>query len=101
MDRRFRERGLRVVGVHAPEFDREKDAANVRREAARLGLAYPVVLDNDFRMWDALENRYWPTLYLVDRKGILRHVHAGETREGSRPAAAFEAVLADLLAEPA
>ena len=100
MEKRFREKGLRVVGLHAPEFDREKDPGNVRREALRLGVTWPVVLDNDFAMWEALQNKYWPTIYLVDRRGRLRHIHSGETHEGSPEALAFERMLAVLLSEP-
>ena len=101
MDRRFKERGLRVIGLHSPELDRERRPENVRREVAGLKVVYPVVMDNDFRMWDALENKYWPTAYLIDRKGVIRHVHSGETHEGSREARDFEAILASLLNEPA
>ncbi|MBI3450663.1 MAG: hypothetical protein HY049_17335 [Acidobacteria bacterium] len=99
LDRRFRDRGLTIVGVHAPEFARERVPANVRAEVKRLGVSYPVVLDNDFRMWDALRNEVWPSIYLVDRLGRLRLRHAGETREGSDEALAFEKALASLLAE--
>jgi alkyl hydroperoxide reductase subunit AhpC len=101
MDRRYREKGLRVIGLHAPEFDREKVSENVRREVQSLKVTYPVVMDNDFRMWDALENQYWPTIYLIDRKGTIRHVHAGETHEGRPDAVEFERILVSLLAEPA
>jgi len=101
MNRRFESRGLSVIGLHAPEFEREKSAANVRREAARLGVTWPVALDNDFRMWDALGNRYWPTIYLIDRKGRIRQVHSGETHEGTDEALRIERLLDSLLAEPA
>ena len=95
MDRRFRARGLRVIGLHAPEFESEKDADGVRREVKGLGISWPVVLDNELVMWDALDNRYWPTLYLVDRAGVLRGRHVGETHEGSSEALAFERLLAE------
>jgi len=101
MDRRYRDKGLRVIGLHSPEFDREKVAANVRRESERLGVTWPVVLDNDFRMWDALGNRYWPTIYLIDRRGRIREAHSGETHEGSGDAREFEAILTRLLDERA
>jgi len=99
LDRRFRDRGLAIVGVHAPEFARERVAANVRAEVKRLGIRYAVVLDNDFRMWDALRNEVWPSIYLVDRMGRLRARHTGETHEGSDEALAFEKTLASLLDE--
>ena len=73
----------------------------MRRETRWLGVTYPVVLDNDLKMWDALGNEYWPTVYLVDRKGRIRHVHTGETHIGSEEASEVERLLAGLLNEPA
>ena len=67
--RAVRERGLVVVGVHAPEFGFEHDLANVRRAVGDLGVGYPVVIDNDFAIWRAFENHYWPAVYLVDATG--------------------------------
>jgi thiol-disulfide isomerase/thioredoxin len=75
---RYRDDGLVVVGVHAPEFGFEHDLDNVRRAAGELGVAYPVVIDNDFAIWQAFANRYWPAVYLVDRDGRLRFEHFGE-----------------------
>ncbi len=90
---------MRVVGLHSPEFETEKNPDKVREQARKLGVTYPVVIDNDLRMWDALGNLYWPTTYLIDRKRIIRHVHIGETHEGSRQALELERVLAGLLKE--
>jgi thiol-disulfide isomerase/thioredoxin len=75
---RYRDRGLVVVGVHAPEFGFEHDLANVRRAAGELGVGYPVVIDNDFAIWRSFENQYWPALYLVDRDGRVQFHHFGE-----------------------
>jgi thiol-disulfide isomerase/thioredoxin len=75
---RYRDRGLVVVGVHAPEFGFERDLDNVRRAAGELRVGYPVVIDNDFAIWRSFENRYWPALYLVDRDGRVRFRHFGE-----------------------
>jgi thiol-disulfide isomerase/thioredoxin len=77
-DERYRDRGLVVVGVHAPEFGFEHDLDNVRRAAAELGVGYPVVIDNDFAIWRAFDNHYWPAVYLVDRDGSVRFHHFGE-----------------------
>jgi hypothetical protein len=71
-------RGRVVVGVHAPEFGFEHDLDNVRRAAAELGVGYPVVIDNDFAIWQSFDNRYWPAIYLVDRDGRVRFHHFGE-----------------------
>ena len=75
---RYADRGLVVVGAHAPEFSFEHDLANVRRAAADLGVAYPVVIDNEFAIWRAFGNHYWPALYLVDGDGHVRYEHFGE-----------------------
>ncbi len=75
---RYREQGLVVVGVHAPEFPFEHDLGNVRRAVKDLRVDYPVAIDNDFAIWRAFQNQYWPALYLVDATGRIRHQHFGE-----------------------
>ena len=75
---RYRDRGLVVVGVHAPEFGFEHDLDNVRRAAGELGVGYPVVIDNDFTIWRSFGNHYWPAVYLVDGDGRVRFHHFGE-----------------------
>ena len=75
---RYRPSGLVVVGVHSPEFVFEHDLANVRGASKRLGVDYPVALDNAFGTWNAYGNQYWPAEYLVDRSGHVRHAHFGE-----------------------
>ena len=71
-------KGLVVVGVHTPELKIEYDRANVERALKKLGVNYPVVLDNDYRIWNALGNRYWPAIYIVDRNGRIRYHNDGE-----------------------
>jgi cytochrome c biogenesis protein CcdA/thiol-disulfide isomerase/thioredoxin len=75
---RYKDHGLVVIGVHSPEFAFEKDADNVRRAIADLGVAYPVALDNDFRIWRAFGNRFWPAHYFIDADGAIRGHHFGE-----------------------
>ena len=89
-----------MIGLHAPEFETEKDPDNVRRQVKSLNVSYPVVIDNDLRMWDALGTQYWPTIYLIDRRGSIRHVHVGEMHEATPDALELERLLAGLLAEP-
>jgi cytochrome c biogenesis protein CcdA/thiol-disulfide isomerase/thioredoxin len=75
---RYGPSGLVVVGVHSPEFVFEHDLSNVRGASKRLGVDYPVALDNDFGTWNAYGNQYWPAEYLIDRRGHVRHAHFGE-----------------------
>jgi thiol-disulfide isomerase/thioredoxin len=75
---RYRDRGVVIVGVHAPEFGFEHDLDNVRRAVGELDVGYPVVIDNDFAIWRSFENRYWPALYLVGQNGHLGFHHFGE-----------------------
>jgi len=75
---RYADQGLQIITVHTPEFDRERNADNVRAYVKRAGIQYPVVLDNDFSNWNRYQNRFWPTLYLIDKRGNIRHVKIGE-----------------------
>ena len=75
--------GLIVIGVHSPEFDYERDVSNVKDALARLNVPYAVALDNDFAVWNAFHNRYWPTLYLIDKRGVIRYSHIGELHVGT------------------
>lgn len=75
--------GLVVIGLHAPEYAFEHSAANVRSGAARLGITYPVALDNDFDTWNAYGNDAWPADYLIDAHGAVRSVALGEGDYGS------------------
>jgi thiol-disulfide isomerase/thioredoxin len=75
---KYQDRGLIVLGVHTPEFDVEHDLDNLRRAATDLRVDYPVAVDNDYAIWDAFSNRYWPALYFVDAQGQIRHHRFGE-----------------------
>jgi thiol-disulfide isomerase/thioredoxin len=70
--------GLLVVGVHSPEFGFEKDISNVREAVARENIEYPVVLDNNYAIWNAYDQRFWPAWYLIDADGFIRYRHFGE-----------------------
>ena len=83
-----------VVGVHTPEFAFERSGQNVERAVREQGLEYPVGLDNEFVTWNAYGNRYWPTMYLIDRSGQIRNTQIGEGNYGRT-----EAVIRALLAE--
>jgi cytochrome c biogenesis protein CcdA/thiol-disulfide isomerase/thioredoxin len=75
---KYKDHGLIVIGVHAPEFAFEKDPNNVRRAVADLKITYPVALDNDYVIWQAFNNQYWPAHYFIDATGHIRAHHFGE-----------------------
>lgn len=91
---RYKDDGLVVIGVHAPEFAFEKDVGNVRTAVEDLGISYPVAVDNDYAVWRAFSNRYWPAHYFVDAQGRVRYHHFGEGKY-----ALSERVIRQLLAE--
>jgi len=75
---KYKDHGLVVIGVHAPEFAFEKDPNNVRHAVADLKVTYPVALDNDYAIWQAFNNQYWPAHYFIDATGRIRGHHFGE-----------------------
>jgi thiol-disulfide isomerase/thioredoxin len=76
----YRDDGLIVIGVHTPEFSFEHDIDGVRRATQERAIDYPVVVDNDYEVWTAFANHYWPALYFADREGVIRDHHFGEGR---------------------
>jgi alkyl hydroperoxide reductase subunit AhpC len=95
----YKDDGLIVVGVHSPEFSHERELANVKEAIARLDVPYPVAIDNDFKTWRAFGNRYWPTLYLIDKRGVIRYTHIGELHVGTRGWNELAALIERLQAE--
>jgi thiol-disulfide isomerase/thioredoxin len=75
---KYKEQGLVVIGVSTPEFEFEHTVENVRRSVKEMGIAYPVAIDNNYAIWRAFDNHYWPALYFVDAQGRIRHHHFGE-----------------------
>jgi thiol-disulfide isomerase/thioredoxin len=91
---KYADHGLVTIGVHTPEFSVEHDVENVRRALASMRVEYPIALDNDYGVWNAFANHYWPALYLADAEGSIRHHSFGEgDYDGS------EMVIQMLLAE--
>jgi thiol-disulfide isomerase/thioredoxin len=87
--------GLVIIGNHYPEFSFEEDLTNLKAAVAEYGIQYAVAQDNNGATWRAYNNRYWPTLYLIDKNGHIRYVHIGEGRYKET-----EAAIQTLLAEP-
>lgn len=77
---RYKDDGLVIIGNHFPEFSYEADFVNLKEAVKQDGIEYAVTQDNDGATWQAYQNRYWPTLYLIDKQGHIRYVHIGEGR---------------------
>jgi hypothetical protein len=97
---RYGPRGLKVVGVHTPEFEHERRRDEVEAAVKKHGLDYPHYLDNDMAYWRALHNQYWPATYLLDRRGRIRKLRVGEVHSGRESGRELEAAIEALLAEP-
>jgi cytochrome c biogenesis protein CcdA/thiol-disulfide isomerase/thioredoxin len=91
---KYKDAGLVVIGVHAPEFAFEKRTANVRRATKDLGIDFPVAIDNDFAIWRGFGNQAWPAFYFIDAEGRIRHHQFGENRYEK-----LERIIQQLLAE--
>ena len=96
----FGPRGLVTIGVHSPEFERERVRGEVVARAEKFGLEHPTMIDNDFSYWRALDNQYWPAWYVVDQEGNIRTLIVGEIHRGDRRAEAVESAIEALLAAP-
>ncbi len=101
LEEKYANHDLQVIGIHTPEFEHEKVRANIEEKIAEFGLKHPSMMDNDFYYWKSMRNRYWPSFYLIDKRGFIRHVFIGEIHAEDRRAQAIEHALKNLLAEPA
>ncbi len=97
----YKDDGLVIIGVHYPEFNYERDIENVKAAMKEPGLEvpYPVTIDNEGQTWRAYSNRYWPTLYFIDKGGHIRYVRIGEVRYKEQTHQTLEAIIQALLAE--
>lgn len=95
----LKDEDFQVIGIHSPEFDHEREPDRVAAKIREFMLDHPVMMDNDFAYWQALNNRFWPAYYLVDKKGVIRHLHVGETHIGDARATRIEEQIRNLLAE--
>jgi cytochrome c biogenesis protein CcdA/thiol-disulfide isomerase/thioredoxin len=92
--KKYEKEGLVVIGVHTPEYPFERVIDNVRKNVEKLGLKYPIAIDNNYAIWRAFDNQYWPAHYLVDAEGKIRYTHFGEGSYDTQ-----EKVIQQLLAE--
>lgn len=100
LEQRFADRPFRIIGVHSPEFERERDYRKISQKIDEFGLAHPVMVDNDFSYWQAMHNRFWPAFYLIDKRGVIRHVYVGETHDGDPQALKIASAIETLTKEP-
>lgn len=99
LEDKFNKQGLTVIGIHTPEFDHERDRERIKQKVEEFKLKHPVMVDNDTAYWRAINNRYWPTFYLLDKQGVIRGQYIGEIHDGDRQALQIENQIKQLLAE--
>ena len=80
--KRYKDKGLVIIGVHTPEFDFSAEFENVKKAVEELGIEYPVVVDSRYEIWNAFKNQFWPRKFLIDKDGIIRFDHVGEGAYG-------------------
>jgi hypothetical protein len=91
---RYRDHGLVVIGAHTPEFEFEHDVDKIRSALEAMGVDFPIAVDNDYAVWRAFDNNYWPALYFADAEGKIRHHHFGE-EDYERSERVIQQLLAD------
>ncbi len=101
MEKRLAGDDFQIIGVHTPEFEHERIRDNIVDKVREFKLRHPIMIDNDSSYWRAVNNRYWPAFYLLDKHGVIRASYFGETHEGDRRAVEIEKNIRDLLAESA
>jgi len=99
MHKRFEKKDFLIIGIHSPEFEREKDIDAVKAAVAKHKLSHPQLIDNDHKYWRALNNRYWPAFYIIDKHGFIRHLAVGEIHMGDRRDREIQRLVETLLAE--
>ena len=99
VEKQYQSKGFQIIGIHSPEFDHEKIHANIKQNIKKFKITNPVMVDNDMAYWKRMKNRYWPSYFIVDKKGKVRANFIGETHQGDPQARKIEALIAKLLAE--
>jgi hypothetical protein len=87
---------MQIIGIHTPEFAHEKDRNKMKDTMASYKVTYPQLLDDDFQYWRQLNNRYWPSFYVVDKNGIIRGKYIGETHANDSQAKQIEKLIQEL-----
>ena len=100
LEKKYQDKGFQIIGIHTPEFEHEKLRSNIEHKAREFKLHHPIMIDNDFSYWRALNNHYWPAYYLVNQQGEIIYSHIGETHSGDKKARVLEQKIQQLLAQP-
>ncbi len=99
LQEKYVDKPFKVIGVHSPEFPHERDRVKVAEKTKEFNLQHPVMIDNEFIYWKKLRNRYWPSFYIVDKKGVIRGFYAGETHLDDSQARRIGNLISRLLKE--
>lgn len=99
VEQNYKVKGFQIIGIHSPEFGHEKIHSNIKDKIKQFKITNAVMVDNDMAFWRVMKNRYWPSYYLVDKKGQVRANFIGETHKNSSQANKIEALIEALLAE--
>ena len=99
VEAQYKPKGFQVIGIHSPEFSHEKIHSNIKAKIKEFKITNPVMVDNDMAFWRAMNNRYWPSYFIVDKKGRVRSNFVGETHKNSAQAKKIEALITQLLIE--
>ena len=96
---KYADKGVKIIGVHTPEFANEADVPSIRAKARENGLKFPIAVDNDSRIWKTWDNHYWPSINLIDKKGRVRYHWDGELHPQDAEGRRFASHIDELLAE--
>ncbi len=99
VEKQYKPKGFQIIGIHSPEFEHEKIHANIKAKIKQFKITNAVMVDNDMGFWKRMKNRYWPSYFIVDKKGNVRANFIGETHQGDAQAIKIESLIAKLLAE--
>ena len=99
LEKSYHSKGLEIVGIHSPEFEREKKRNAIQEKMKAFKLKHPVMMDNDFAYWHAFNNQYWPAFYLIDAKGEVRYRFVGEVHTNTAKAKSISQAVEKLLKE--
>lgn len=99
VEKQYKPKGFQIIGIHSPEFEHEKVHASIKAKVKQFKITNAVMVDNDMAFWKRMKNRYWPSFFIVDKKGNVRANFIGETHQGDAQAVKIEKMIAKLLAE--